>query len=68
MFLTPEFKYKSSGILGFFPCNHSPMWVFERSTCIVLENEKYSLISQNYLSDFGSDYEGQNQVYHLICL
>ena len=24
MFLTPEFKYKSSGILGFFQRNHSP--------------------------------------------
>ena len=68
MFLTPEFKYKSSDILGFFLRNHSPKWFFQKSTCIVLKNEKYSLIWQNYKGDFRSDYAGQNQVYYAICI
>ena len=52
MFLTPEFKYKSSGILDFFLCNHSPKGLLQKSTCIVLKNEKHSLIWQNFKGDF----------------
>ena len=68
MLLTPEFKYKPSGILSFFLHNHSPKWFFQKPTCLVLKNEKYSLIWQNYKGDFGSDYMERNQVYHVICV
>ena len=69
MILTPEFKYKSSGILGFSLCNHSPKWFFfQKSTCIVHKKENYSLILQNCKRDFGIDYAGRNQVHYVICI